>query len=155
MIIRFQPSVKHLINNIMNIKGASSTTFNQNQTMKNVLTLLLILSVSNIWASKLSNCPPLHFISAIKEPFADKDMVLNMVIENGHRLLRVSLNSYEGTEGELRIYNAANEQKGEFYFELIKYPHYATVDITDLVPGNYTVKLTTKIAAHTAVITVQ
>lgn len=85
----------------------------------------------------------------------DKDLVLNLVTENSQKLLRVSFNGNEGMEGDLKIFNRAKEQKAEFNFELIKFPNYATVDITDLPPGTYTIELHTKKAIHTSRLTIQ
>jgi hypothetical protein len=124
--------------------------------MKNVLLLLLFFFTSAILsASKLSNGLPLSLITGQEKISVDKDLVLNIFIENGHRLLRVSFNGSEGSEGDLKIFNPAHEVNAEFNFELIKYPNYATVDLTDLTPGNYLVELSTKIAVHTATLSIQ
>jgi hypothetical protein len=83
-------------------------------------------------------------------PNGDRQVILKTDSQGSHRILRISFEGNEGKEGTLQIFNSTNTLVKTSTFELIKSPFYASVDITDLMPGEYTVQLTTQIATHTA-----
>ena len=76
-------------------------------------------------------------------------------ILDGQKLLRVSFNANEGNDGTLKVYNAQNTLVTESNFELIKSPFYATVDLTALSSGTYTLKLTTAQGEYVSTLTIQ
>ncbi|MCX6310392.1 MAG: hypothetical protein NT084_02005 [Bacteroidetes bacterium] len=78
----------------------------------------------------------------------EPDMVLSVSTSNSKKLLFVSFNANEGSDGTMRIFNSAHKVAVESNFELIKSPFYATVDISGLRAGDYTVELTTSIGTH-------
>lgn len=78
----------------------------------------------------------------------DNLLVLNIESVDSRKLLRISFNGNEGTDGELKIYDANNTLVNTSNFELIKSPYYATVDVTSLPLGSYSVVLTTKSGNH-------
>ncbi len=78
----------------------------------------------------------------------DELLVLNLESVDSRKLLRISFNGNEGTDGELKIYDDKNTLVTTSNFELIKSPYYATVDVTSLPNGNYSVVLTTKSGNH-------
>ena len=75
-------------------------------------------------------------------------MVLNLDFVDSKKLLRVSFNGNEGTDGELKIYDEKNVLVTSSNFELIKSPFYATVDVTALSTGTYLVVLVTNSGSH-------
>ena len=89
-------------------------------------------------------------MKAIKNSLLPKDdlLVLNIESVDSRKLLRISFNGNEGTDGELKIYNDKNILVTTSNFELIKSPFYATVDVTSLPLGSYSVVLTTKSGNH-------
>lgn len=78
----------------------------------------------------------------------DNLLVLNIESVDSRKLLRISFNGNEGTDGELKIYDVNNTLVNTSNFELIKSPYYATVDVTSLPLGSYSVVLTTKSGNH-------
>ncbi len=84
--------------------------------------------------------------------YNDNDTALMMRIEiiSGKKLLRVSFNGKEGSDGKLKLADARGKEVLSANFELIKFPYYATVDITNLAAGSYTAKLITQEAVHTS-----
>ncbi|MEI6021639.1 MAG: hypothetical protein WCR21_10965 [Bacteroidota bacterium] len=79
----------------------------------------------------------------------DAALVMRVEIVGGKKLLRVSFNANEGSEGSLKMVDARGKEVLRANFELIKFPYYATVDVTNLAAGTYTVKLKTQEAVHT------
>jgi len=71
------------------------------------------------------------------------------------KLLRVSFNGNEGNEGTLKIYDSNNILVIESNFELIKSPYFASVDVTNLSEGNYSLILTTATTSHTSQLVIQ
>lgn len=71
------------------------------------------------------------------------------------KLLRVSFNGNEGNEGTLKIYNSQNALVLESNFELIKSPFYASVDVTNLQAGDYSLVLSTAVDNHTSQLIIQ
>ncbi len=86
---------------------------------------------------------------------APQDNPLAFYVENvaNQKLLRVSFNANEGTDGTLYIYDSNNQVVNESSFELIKSPFYATVDVTSIAAGTYTLKLITATGTHTGTLT--
>ncbi len=84
----------------------------------------------------------------------ENNLILKIELVDGKRLLRVSFNGNEGSDGTLKIYDDSKKLVIESNFELIKYPYYATVDITNLAFGKYTASLITKQNIHTSVLTI-
>jgi hypothetical protein len=80
----------------------------------------------------------------------ESDLILNSVIDGSEKILQVSFNGSEGTDGTLRIFNTTKSLVKEANFELIKFPFYASVDISSLASGTYKVELTTKKGIHTS-----
>ena len=89
-------------------------------------------------------------MKAIKNSLLPKDdlLVLNIESVDSRKLLRISFNGNEGTDGELKIYDDKNILVTTSNFELIKSPFYATVDVTTLPSGSYSVVLITKSGSH-------
>jgi hypothetical protein len=85
----------------------------------------------------------------------DKDLILIIVAEGSKKILRISFNGNEGTDGTLKIYNPASLLLKESNFELIKYPYYASLDIGDLQTGTYKVTLTTRKSIHTSLLNIK
>lgn len=85
----------------------------------------------------------------------DNSLVLDVHVQDSKKILRVSFNANEGSEGELKIYDSSNQMVSESNFELIKSPFYASVDITNLTAGNYVVKLTTNVGVHQSSLVLQ
>lgn len=83
---------------------------------------------------------------------ADNDaaLVLRVEIISGKKLLRVSFNANEGSEGKLKLIDNRGKEVLLANFELIKFPYYATVDITNLPTGTYTANLITQLAVHSS-----
>jgi hypothetical protein len=71
------------------------------------------------------------------------------------KLLRVSFNGNEGNEGTLKIYNSQNALVLESNFELIKSPFFASVDVTNLQAGDYSLVLSTAVDNHTSQLIIQ
>ena len=69
--------------------------------------------------------------------------------------MRVSFNGNEGNEGTLKIYNSQNALVLESNFELIKSPFYASVDVTNLQAGDYSLVLSTAVDNHTSQLIIQ
>lgn len=72
-----------------------------------------------------------------------------------YKLLRVSFNGNEGNEGTLKIYNSQNVLVLESNFELIKSPFFASVDLTNLQAGDYSLVLSTAVDNHTSQLVIQ
>jgi hypothetical protein len=83
-----------------------------------------------------------------------KDPLLVLKIEqvDSKKLLRVSFNGNEGVDAEIKIFDDKNSLISSFNLELIKSPYYATVDVTNLQPGKYSVILNTKMGLHNSTI---
>jgi hypothetical protein len=75
-------------------------------------------------------------------------LVLETQNIESRRLLRISFNGNEGTNGYFELYNYNNDLVKQSKFELIKFPFYASVDVTDLEAGTYAVRLTTSDQIH-------
>ena len=84
----------------------------------------------------------------IKDPL----LVLNIAQVDSKKLLRVSFNGNEGVDAEIKIFDDKNTLISSFNLELIKSPYYATVDVTNLQPGKYSVILNTKMGLHNSTI---
>lgn len=82
-------------------------------------------------------------------------VVFEIVKENNSNLLRISFNKEEGQEATFVIYNAQNRVLLESNFELIKYPNYATVDISNLAKGSYQTMLTTQKGRYSKTLVIQ
>ncbi len=75
----------------------------------------------------------------------DSDIVLNLEHMFNKKLLQVSLNVQEEGDGRLKIFNLDGKALISANIELIKYPYYATVDVTSLTSGTYVaIVMTTK-----------
>lgn len=84
----------------------------------------------------------------------DNDLVLKLEIIESKKILRVSFNGNEGTDGSLIIFNDQNKPLVQSNFELIKTPFYASVDVSTLSSGKYKVELTTPKGKHTTSLTI-
>lgn len=87
--------------------------------------------------------------------FEDNLLLLHLDIVDSGKLLRVSFNGNEGADGELKIYDEKKELVSLSNFELIKTPFYATVDVTSLPSGSYSVVLSTKLGSHTSTLQIK
>jgi len=114
----------------------------------NCLTLLLLLLSNNLFAHQISN--PIQN-NILQTPVSTNDtlLVLNIEMHYGARVLRVSFNGNEGTDGTLQI-KQNNAVVKAASFELIKQPFYASVDISNLAAGTYQVTLTTATGTHSS-----
>ena len=136
------------------------------QSSKNIKFAILILLVRNFLLCPIShasgNAVELQWNRKSKNPkkmlvedrrdivmtVNDEVLILRIEIVNGKKLLRVSFNANEGNEGKLKITTSAGKEVLSAGFELIKFPYYATVDITGLPAGSYTAFLSTQLAVH-------
>jgi hypothetical protein len=110
--------------------------------------LLLFVIAANAIQSK-SNVSKNYSIFLKNNAFLkDELLVLNLDFVDSKKLLRVSFNGNEGTDGELKIYDEKNVLVTSSNFELIKSPFYATVDVTALSTGTYLVVLITNSGSH-------
>jgi len=110
--------------------------------------LLLFVIAANAIQSK-SNVSKNYSIFLKNNSFLkDELLVLNLDFVDSKKLLRISFNGNEGTDGELKIYDEKNVLVTSSNFELIKSPFYATVDVTALSTGTYLVVLITNSGSH-------
>ena len=119
-------------------------------TIKKAIFVILLFCVfaANAIQSK-SNVTKNHPVILKNDSFfKDELLVLNLNFVDSKKLLRVSFNGNEGTDGELKIYDEKNVLVTSSNFELIKSPFYATVDVTALSSGTYMVILVTKSGSH-------
>ncbi|CAN1513150.1 hypothetical protein MCEGE10_00856 [Flavobacteriaceae bacterium] len=119
-------------------------------TIKKAIFVILLFFViaANAIQSK-SNVSKNHPIILKNDSFLkDELLVLNLDFVDSKKLLRVSFNGNEGTDGELKIYDEKNVLVTSSNFELIKSPFYATVDVTALSTGTYLVVLVTNSGSH-------
>ncbi|MEN9323159.1 MAG: hypothetical protein RIT03_98 [Bacteroidota bacterium] len=86
----------------------------------------------------------------ITEPATAELLVLKVELVDSKKILRVSFNGNEGVDAEMNFYNTKNERVLTANFELIKSPYYASVDVTNLPTGTYTVHLNTQSGKHRA-----
>jgi hypothetical protein len=116
----------------------------------NCLTLLLLLLSNNSFAHQISS--PIQN-NILQTPVSTNDtlLVLNIEMQYGARVLKVSFNGNEGTDGTLQI-KLNNTVVKAASFELIKQPFYASVDISNLALGTYQVVLTTATGTHSSFI---
>jgi N-acetylneuraminic acid mutarotase len=99
--------------------------------------------------TKTSNYLSKYFSLKKKETFVnDPLLVLKVEQVDSKKLLRISFNGNEGIEAEIKILDDKNTLISSFNLELIKSPYYATVDVTNLQSGNYSVILNTKMGLH-------
>ena len=114
----------------------------------NCLTLLLLLLSNNSFAHQVS-VPIQNNMLQTSISTNDTLLVLNIEMQYGARVLLVSFNGNEGTDGTLQIKQNTTVVKTAS-FELIKQPFYASVDISNLTVGTYQVILTTATGTHTS-----
>lgn len=109
---------------------------------------VLMIGINGLLANEIKT-------SAISKTLTPTDDHFVFYVENveSQKLLRVSFNGNEGTDGTLFIYDANNNVVSESNFELIKSPFYATVDLTSIAAGNYSLKLVTATGTHTGTLT--
>lgn len=94
-------------------------------------------------------------VNYLKNTINDEPFTFYTEQVGNSKLLRVSFNGDEGNEGTLKIYNSQNVVVNESNFELIKSPFFASVEITNLPSGNYTLLLTTALGNHTSLLVIQ
>jgi hypothetical protein len=114
-----------------------------------MLVLLVCLSFNSFGGSNFSRFSSVNNTIQLSL-YEDPALSLEIVMDNGKRILHVSFNGDEGHEGTLKIYNISGILVKESNFELIKSPFYASVDITGLEKGNYKVELTTRKGNHSS-----
>ena len=114
----------------------------------NCLTLLLLLLSNNSFAHHISS-PIQNNLLQTSVSTNDTLLVLNIEMQYGARVLKVSFNGNEGTDGTLQI-KLNNTVVKAASFELIKQPFYASVDISNLAAGTYQVILTTATGTHSS-----
>jgi hypothetical protein len=85
----------------------------------------------------------------------DNELVLSIITVASKRILHISFNGDEGMDGTLRIYSVSSKLMKEANFELIRYPYYASLDITEFISGTYRAELNTKKGIHTCVLIVK
>jgi protein-S-isoprenylcysteine O-methyltransferase Ste14 len=110
-----------------------------------------------VFISSFANAAERFVKDESSESFAttnDTLLVLNIETHYGARVLCVSFNGNEGTEGTLQIKQNDVVLKTA-HFELIKHPYYASVDISNLGTGSYDVTLTTSAGIHSSTIIIQ
>jgi hypothetical protein len=115
---------------------------------QNCFQLLLLLLSNNLFAHQVSK-PNQN--NLLQTPVSTNDtlLVLNIEMQYGARVLKVSFNGNEGTDGTLQIKLNSTVVKAAS-FELIKQPFYASVDISNLAAGTYQVILTTATGTHSS-----
>ena len=115
---------------------------------QNCFQLLLLLLSNNLFAHQVSK-PNQN--NLLQTPVSTNDtlLVLNIEMQYGARVLKVSFNGNEGTDGTLQIKLNSTVVKAAS-FELIKQPFYASVDISNLAAGTYQVLLTTATGTHSS-----
>ena len=113
---------------------------------QNCFQLLLLLLSNNLFAHQVSKP---NQDNLLQTPVNTNDtlLVLNIEMQYGARVLKVSFNGNEGTDGTLQIKLNSTVVKAAS-FELIKQPFYASVDISNLAAGTYQVILTTATGTH-------
>jgi hypothetical protein len=135
-----------------------TSTLQKKHVLSGLIILISFLFLpNNLFATRTYNSKQSNLAVVKNLPFfiGYNSLVLKIEIVDSKRLLRVSFNGSEGTDGELKLYNTSNEMVVESNLELIKSPFYATVDISSLPAGTYTAKLTTVNNVHTSSIIVQ
>lgn len=83
------------------------------------------------------------------------DLILEFLKIENSKIIRISFNGNEGMHGDLYLIDSNNKKVGEFNFELIKTPNYASIDVSDLSKGTYTAVLKTEKGSHNAIIQIQ
>ena len=123
----------------LGITNASATVKNQ-KLAGNILCRTLI----NQCGSNIS--------TNIQPSDTSDNLVIKIETINFERILRVSIRRPEGQLGILKIFDSKGTQRVISNLELIMLPYHASVDISALPVGNYTVKLTTGKGTHTAIL---
>jgi hypothetical protein len=80
----------------------------------------------------------------------EQKLIFQLKKEGSQQILRISFNGNEGNNGTLKIFNTKGDLVKEAHFELIKTPYYASVDVTNLKPGIYSLILKTTAGEHTS-----
>lgn len=85
----------------------------------------------------------------------DSDIVLNLEHMFNKKLLQVSLNVDQEGDGRLKIFNLDGKSLISANIELIKYPYYATVDVTSLNSGTYVAIVMTTKGIHSTTLIIE
>ena len=144
---------KFFLLNILLILTLSS--IGRNNRDKNAEELSSVVQIKQISNQESNNVTVAGDSLSTLDQNKDVDLILNNITENSKRILRVSFNGNEGSEGSLKMISLSNKVLKEANFELIKYPYYASVDITDLPAATYKVELATKKGIHTSFLIVK
>jgi len=136
--------------------------------MKKVIVVLVLLLFKALYVFALAPDPDLKYEHStgnrIKREFLNynkaskdenKNFILTIVTEGSKKILHISFNNNEGTDGTLKLYNESHMLIKESNFELIKYPYYASVDISEFLPGEYIAELTTREGVHISILKVE
>lgn len=83
-------------------------------------------------------------------PYFSDLLILKVEMVDGKKIVRISFNGNEGVDAEMNFYNAKNQLVHTANFELIKSPYYASVDVSAMAPGKYSVVLSTQKGKHNA-----
>lgn len=94
--------------------------------------------------------------SANTKPDNDKELILKIADNYGTKVVYVSFDGVDDYIGELTITDKNNRVVQYIeVFEIINYPNYATINISEFSTGEYTFVLKTKIRSYSSIITIQ
>lgn len=135
----------------------STQTLSHKRKLIVFMSMLFVLLFIKASANEFIAVPSQIKIKTIENSllFEDNLLLLHLDIVDSGKLLRVSFNGNEGADGELKIYDEKKELVSLSNFELIKTPFYATVDVTSLPSGSYSVVLSTKLGSHTSTLQIK
>ena len=94
--------------------------------------------------------------SANTKPDNDKELILKIADNYGTKVVHVSFDGVDDYIGELTIMDK-NNRVVQFIevFEIISYPNYGTINVSEFSSGEYTFVLKTKIRSYSSIITIQ
>lgn len=130
---------------------------NSKLTFRSKLTILTLFFVAFFMKANPTRVDYIFSSKCINNFFQLGNDLLELKVDfvESKKLLRISFNGNEGTDGELKIYNIQNKLVSTSNFELIKSPYYATVDITSLESGSYSVVLITNKGSHNSTLQIK
>jgi hypothetical protein len=86
----------------------------------------------------------------------DPSLLLKLTDSYDQKVVQVSFDGVDASTGQLEITNSAGRVMLLMEtFEIVKTPHYATINVSEFPGGDYTFTLKTKIRSYSTTITVQ
>lgn len=127
------------------------------QSVKKAIFLIsfCLVLVTNSYSEILKNNSQDFFFPPSGVNCKDPLLILKLVQVDSKKLLQISFNGNEGVDAEVKILDDRKNIAATFNLELIKTPYYATVDVTNLPPGKYSIELSTKIGLHTSTLLIK